>query len=264
MRRMICGLVIILTAVVMGCDATLPITTSGGGWILFTNFIPLEGPIVVTPGVGLQGTWLPPDKPGAVGSASPFTVVTDLEGFAAVPNGRVPADWHIVWSSGPIPGCDGHSTTVSPALFGSTEEVDCFEEVIPVPGFSASPNPLYQNALATVLTITGSGFSSAHGMPVVQYYNLQGNLIAQETATAIASNGTWIDGPVPSSVTSVPAGAYAGVIKNANASGGFDYVGTASISVYQHPPINPGSPCKAECPASGTSVVPVGGLNKTL
>jgi len=236
---------VLVVAAIAGCDdtgPTLPPTTSGGGWFINTIFIPAQGPISVVGDVGVSGTWQS-DGAGAKGDASAFTVVTDSSaGLAAVVNGRVPATWKLTWKAGGPLECDGHSANATPAQQGDVEEFICFEIVIPTVGFSFSPNPLFQDNPPSMSTIHGKGFSSQYGMPLVQYYNLQGQLVAQARATAVAGDGTWIQAPTPD-ISSVPLGTYAGAIKNANASGGWNYLGSASVRITVTPPIPPGGGC---------------------
>ena len=72
-------------------------------------------------------------------------------------------------------------------------------------------------------TITGSGFTSTYGMPVVGYYNSQGDLVVQSTATVIASNGTYIEAPTPN-LSGVTLGTYAGLVANKTSTGGLNYL----------------------------------------
>jgi hypothetical protein len=238
-------LLVLLVAAVVGCDdgPTLPPTTSGGGWIIQTEFFPAEGAIMIVGDVGVTGAWQS-DGAGAVGDASPFTVVTNGDGLAAVANGRVPATWKLTWAAGGPLECDGHTATATPGIQGALEELICFEVVIPTAGFYFSPNPLYRSAPPATSTIHGAGFSQAHGMPLVQYYNLQGVLVSQDNATVVASDGTWVQAPTPN-ISTVALGTYAGAIKNANGSGGWNYIGSAAVRVALIPPPPPGGGCSA-------------------
>jgi hypothetical protein len=85
-------------------------------------------------------------------------------------------------------------------------------------------------------------------MPVVGYYNSQGDLLAQATATVIASKGTYIEAPTPS-LKGVTLGTYAGLVANKTSTGALDYLGAASVYVGYPPPPPPPTKCGAAVPA---------------
>jgi hypothetical protein len=67
-------------------------------------------------------------------------------------------------------------------------------------------------------------------MPVVQYFDMSGNLQAQESATSVSSDGTILTLATPN-FTELADGIYAGVISNVASDGSYQYVGTTSVDV---------------------------------
>lgn len=236
---------------IAGCTPTappLPPVTEGGGWDLITVFIGITAPLQIVKGVTLHGVWLE-DGPGpAAGNASPFTVTTGADGTADVVNGRVPAKWEVTWQNGVVNaddpfGCIGKKIILTPSIAHRQETVFCIETPAVTAGFSFNPNPLLADNPPSVVQIAGNGFSATYGMPLVQYFDSNGTLVAQMQATAIAPDGTWIQAPTPN-MQSIPLGVYAGVIKNANASGGWDLIGVVDVQVdVTPPPPTPPEPC---------------------
>jgi hypothetical protein len=226
--------------------------TSGGGWIIGTNYIPLTGPMIVSaPFTTITGTWQS-DGAGAVGDPSSFTVGTGSEALAAVDNGRVPATWKVQWAnSQSFPDCTGLSSIATPGAPGALEELICFENAEEAENgtFVFSPNPINLNGtIPTTSVIIGSGFTSTYGMPLVRYFNSQGTLLSQASATFVSQDGTKISAPTPS-LNGISVGTYAGVISNIAANGNYVYVGAASVRI-----IDP--PGKSPCVTLTTAVSP--------
>ena len=98
-------------------------------------------------------------------------------------------------------------------------------------GVSFSPTPSFTNITAGSITANGTGFSSTYGMPLFQYFDTNGTLIAQTNATSVATGGTSATGPVPSNIGSVPPGVYLARISNAASGGSYSYLNTGSVTV---------------------------------
>jgi hypothetical protein len=221
-----------------GCppeSPTLPPATPGGGFIIETGFNPYGAPVLVipAPGSSIQGTWQS-DSYGATGDPSSWTEMTNAEALASVVNGRAPATWTFTWvSSVTFPACSGKQSNGTVSLHG-IEGIVCYERGGYVSGeaqpFVFSPNPLNPASLPSTVTIQGSGFISTYGMPVVQYFDMQGNLVTQQAVTSVSPDGTTLTATTPN-ISELAAGAYAGVINNINASGSYDYVGTVAVDV---------------------------------
>lgn len=239
MRTLRFLLLLLLTGIfVVSCDTgtspTLPPATAGGGFIVSTSVnVDGEGPI--SEGfVGVAGAWQA-DLAGAAGIASPFNVTTDELGLVSVDGARAPAEWKLTWESssfGPE-GCDGHFLTLSIPL-GEEAELICIinTEVASVsaatPSFSLTPNPVYLSAAPPSGTVQGSGFSSTYGMPLVQYYNLDGTLMGQENATSVNGTSIQISG---FDMSQLPVGTYAAFVSNATSGGGYTYLGNGVVQV---------------------------------
>jgi hypothetical protein len=184
----------------------------------------------------VQGDWQPPAPPGAAGDPSPFNVTTSILGLASLTGKRAPPYWKFTWERGVDPGCTGvtatgYITLNEDALF------TCFTTAGPPvflgatgAGFSFSPNPVYSYSPPATGTVAGSGFSYSYGMPLVKYYSMDGTLVAQETATYVAPDGTSIKIPGFNASTSV-AGTYVGFISNAGPNGTWNDAGTGAVHV---------------------------------
>jgi hypothetical protein len=218
-----------------GCGPTLPPTTEGPGFFIETEFIPFQGPITLVPNVTTQWTWSS-DVSGftAVGNASTFQNTTNIAGIGVSQNGRVPSLWFVQWLNGGPQGCIG-AVDAPGTIFQSnpqrTTEVFCIqpppvgdtEEIGSTGDFTFSPRPLYTDGSSGgTATISGSGFTSQYGMPLLRYYDSSGNLVNQANVSAVASDGSWASGPMPN-ISQVSPGFYVGVIFNANSSGGYDF-----------------------------------------
>ncbi len=252
MRKPILALLIAIAVAAVGCGGgpSLPPATEGGGWILETLVID-SGIVSTAPGVTVRGEWQK-DLIGAAGDPSTFTVVTNVLGLAALGSARAPATWKVTWLSGGGQGnlCDGQSSTDDIALnsielfvctifrFGTGASVSTSASAS---AFSFLPNPLDISAPPGTVTITGQGFTAQYGMPLVRYFDLSGNLLGQSNAQSVAPDGTWIQAPTQD-VSSLPSGTYVGFLYDANASGGWDFLGTVPVTVVAPTPPPPPPP----------------------
>jgi hypothetical protein len=191
-------LVCLIAAVIVSCDnnpaPTLPPATPGGGFIIETFRSVNGGPDITEPSVELNSSWVN-DLSGAAGDPGTFTVITSALGLASAVGKRAPASWKFTWvaSADETNGCDGQSTTEN-AFLNQIVGVVCEEFVVSesvgnaIGSFTMSPNPVYIAAPPSTATVTGNGLSSTNGMPLVQYYTLDGTLVAQENATSVSAN----------------------------------------------------------------------------
>jgi hypothetical protein len=246
---------------------SLPPTTSGGGFFIETEFQSSTGPIfpISVPFVTTGWTWKK-DVPGftAVGDARSFEITTGVTAIALSENGRVPALWDVQWLAGGPPECIGAPDDPALGEFqsdpGRTTEVICFEQTgtssAAIQGsqdFTFSPSPIYTDGSSgNIATISGKGFSSQFGFPLLQYYDMSGNLVQQANATSVAPDGTWINAPIPD-ISQVQVGAYVGFVYNPNSSGSYTYIGTTSVIV-----LNPLPP-----PPDGGGCGGTGGIGNT-
>ena len=237
-RNSLCLLLSVPLLGLMGCPAPLPPTTDNGGWTLETTYTAQTGPISIpAPGTTVTGVWLA-DGSGAGGDASEWVHTTGPDAQVPILNGRVPATWNLVWNaSQSYPICDGVSATGTPSYAGVVEEFGCFytetTEAEPTT-FVYSPAPINLNSPPGTSTITGAGFSSDYGMPVVQYFDSNGTLVAQARAATISPNHTLITAPTPD-LSQVSVGTYSGVISNIASNGSYVYLGASSVRVDKPP-----------------------------
>ena len=256
MNKLTASLLTFMLIGLTGCPPTtptLPPSTSGGGWVLETVFID-EAVVSLAPETTATGDWLA-DSQGATGSASPFTVTTNEEALAIIADGRAPATWSVTWvSSLSFPdGCNGQTYTLIIGVVGALAELDCY--AIPVEGylepFMFSPSPLYVIGTQPTSTITGQGFSSQYGMPVVQYFNPQGQYVDEMSATSISSNGTQIQAATPN-LSGLSPGTYVGIVNNVNANGSYTPLGGTYVLVMSEAPTPPTNPCPGQKVCSPT------------
>lgn len=222
----------------LGCPpqqtSTLPPATNGGGWILSTGVID-NAVIGAAPETTVSGVWQS-DSSGAHGDPSSWEVTTNAVGYYPLDNARVPAAWKFTWISSQTapPDCDGVTTTGTPSFKNQVEEFNCI--IIEVEGeaesgsFTFNPSPLNPASIPETATITGSGFVRHYGMPVVQYFDLNGNLVAQQAASSVSADGTTLS-LIPPPISEMTAGTYAGIINNINGDGSYEYAGTTAVNV---------------------------------
>jgi|SRR5579875_1123599 len=215
---------------------TLPEPTAGGGFILETEVSYYQGsPAVPEPLVDVAMAWQS-DDPGAAGDAGITSAATNDVAVASLLTARAPAKWKFTWQSsydGP-PNCVGVNTIIDVPLNALAEFI-CQEWIIQgsaqISTFGFSPNPVYINStLPSSGTVLGSGFSSSYGMPLVQYYNLDGTLVAEENATSVASNGDSIQ-ISGFDISQLPVGTYAAFVSNAASGGAYTYLGAGDVRV---------------------------------
>lgn len=174
--------------------------------------------------------------PGFLGSTGP-------QAYLNVDRGVAPAFWNVGFSLGSF--CGGQ--TMMALIFpGEDYGLDCF--LIPIGGFFiVTPSTIDVSSPPAFVTISGSGISSVGGMPMVEYYNCYGALVAQEAASQVASDGTWLSASTPD-LSSVSSGQYLLTIRNPDGS----VAGNAYVDVfsYSEPPPDPDpGPCGLEvCP----------------
>lgn len=197
---------------------------------------------VAYPNAGINGRLVQPTPylgpvsgtiPGFVGSTGP-------QAYMNVNGGVAPA----LWNGGFSPGSYCGGQTMFFNIFpGEDYGFDCF--LIPIGGFFiATPSTIDVSSPPAFVTISGSGISSAGGMPTVEYYNSYGTLVAQEAASQVASDGTWLSASTPD-LSSVSSGQYLLTIRNPDGA----VAGNAYVDVfsYSEPPPDPEpGPCGPE------------------
>lgn len=241
MRVLAISVLAVLLVSLTGCptDPILPTSTGGGGFIYHAMYYN-NGIYYQAGGTTLNWTWAA-DGVGAVGDPSPFTGVTDpATALGTSTNGRVWAQWTVVWifsptvpcfNTPPLPPPFGTITILAPnQVYGVICSTIGLIDAPHALQYTFNPDPLNPAFPPGSVTITGSGFSSTYGMPVVQYFDLNGNLVAQAQGTSLSPDGTTLGLATPN-FTELGQGTFAGVINNIASDGSYQYVGVTSVEV---------------------------------
>jgi hypothetical protein len=194
------------------------------------------------------------DNSGATGTLTSFGPVqtgtqsnTPFYKYTAT-GARAPARWRIFTNLPNLFFCAPLQTDFD-VIRGATSNYRCRSDSFVVV-FAVSPGGIdAQNPPAT-LTISGSGISTDSGMPVVTAYDEIGNIVGQETATAVAPDGSWLTINTPSGLT-VSNSNYSLSVENVMSDGSQSLAGVAAINVYDVPLSDPPpDPCTGQ-PRSG-------------
>jgi hypothetical protein len=79
----------------------------------------------------------------------------------------------------------------------------------------------------------GTTFTSTYGMPLFEYYDTAGTLLASEYATSVTTNssGSSATGPMPSDLTQFYPGVYIGLALNANTANVYSVIGEGAVQI---------------------------------
>jgi hypothetical protein len=185
-----------------------------------------------------------------LGTIGAFSGTTNSDAYYDVSGGKTPARWRLGEGNGP---CGGQSVTVDILNAGSTVNLNCRD--LPSTFFSFLPSVIKRDMPPESITIEGTGISSAGGMPTIEYYDLNGSLVAQNTAFEVASDGSALIAPAPN-VSSLDSGAYVALVRNADGSSPGNGV-VVIFDFLEPPPDDPPDPesCVHEiCPDQGGEV----------
>jgi hypothetical protein len=127
---------------------------------------------------------------------------------------------------------------------GATSNYKCVSNSFVVV-FAVSPGDIDAQNAPGAITISGSGISTNNGMPVVTAYDEIGNVAGQETATSVASDGSWLVINTPSGLT-VSNTTYTLSVENIMSDGSQSLAGVGSIYVYNVPIDPPPDPCSGQ------------------
>ena len=242
-RNLACLAVATLSLVVVfvACKSgpTLPPATAGGGFIIQTIYVSPSGPFaVVAGGVNILSSWVA-DVTGATGDPSAINVTTTPEGLASAAGKRAPAVWDFTWAGGgPDPACAAaRNNPVQETVYvNAIQDITCFYSPTSVveegEALTFSPGRLYESKLPSSVSGKASGISSQYGMPVLQYFDLTGTLIAQTSASSATSSSITAATP---NLSTVPTGTYGGLIQNVENSGSYSPVGGGAEFVVAPP-----------------------------
>lgn len=169
-----------------------------------------------------------------LGTVGAFSGTTNSNAYYDVGGGKTPATWRLGEGNGP---CSGQSIEHFILNEGSTVNLDCRD--IPISFFNFLPSMIQRDFPPQSIVIEGTGISSQGGMPTVEYYDLNGVLVAQTTATQVESGGTSLTAPAPN-LSQFSSGAYVAVVRNPD--GNVPGNGVVVIFDYIEPPNDPPPP----------------------
>lgn len=167
---------------------------------------------------GLVGMW-DADETGAVGATKnfgPFSGLTPV----GVTGGRAPAIWSGSYTDASCPSNLGElfwsNVPISPVgtnILGACDNP---------PGGAAVPAFVTSNSLPTTFTVKGSGLTTAHGIPKMDFYDELVNHMTTLSATSVSADGTTATFPFPTNNGSTLAARhYTFVVSNQTAPGVF-------------------------------------------
>jgi hypothetical protein len=204
-----------LTIFLAGFSACIPSPPKTGFRVSTTRTTIMAGsPLPTTvnaPNIFVDGNVLSvPCCVQIVGTIGAFSGTTNSDAYYDVTGGKTPARWRLGEGNGP---CAGQSVTIDITFAGSTRNLDCRD--LPSTFFSFLPSVIQRDTPPATITIEGTGISSTGGMPTVEYYDLNGTLVAQNTAIEVASGGTALTAPAPNT-SLFASGAFIALVRNAD------------------------------------------------
>ncbi len=168
------------------------------------------------------------DWPGATGSVTqlPANAKTDVIGIYNVNNGRAPAGWELGEFSGPCANQTVRGVVNKGGVFG----LDC-----DITGrrrfFVASPMSIDLWSPPQTMTISGETIPTTYSMPIVEYYDEDGNFVASSQAVEVAPDGSSLWSYTPD-LSSVYSGTYTLMVRVPMADGSWDLIGGATVDAY--------------------------------
>lgn len=232
-----------------GCATPSPTPTPPPGFIILTVItefgffgLPVTAPMT---NVNVAGQWeRDAMNLGPIGGRNTFFQGNSGLGKLLVPDARTPAFWKLGEFNGP---CANQSFDI-----GIRQNDGVFmncDTTKPGPhlgvSFEAIPSGVDITNPPATLTITGQDMDTTYGMPMVEYYDVNGNLFAQTQASYVAPDGTSLTVSAPD-FSSSPTGQYLVVVSNVDPNGNLVMIGSTSIDVFTPgpppPPPDPG-PC---------------------
>lgn len=166
-------------------------------------------------------------------------------GKLLVPDARTPAFWRLGEFSGPC----AEQTFEIGIRQNDGVVMDC-DTTRPGPhlglNFEASPPYVDPASPPGTMTITGQDMDTTYGMPMVEYYDVNGNLFAQTQAFYVAPDGTSLTASAPD-FSSCPTSQYLVVVSNVDPNGLLVIVGSTTIDVFTPDPPPPPPPDPGPC-----------------
>jgi hypothetical protein len=180
---------------------------------------------------------------GPIAGINTFFQGNSGEGKLLVPNARTPAFWRLGEFTGP---CANQSFVIG-IRQNDAVNMNCDRTRIRLgPNFSSSPSGVDHASTPTNLTITGQDIDATYGMPLVEYYDEFGNLVAQIQASYVAPDGTSLAVNTPD-FSSSTSGEYLVVISNVRYDSSLEMIGSITLYVYTFEPPPPPPPDPEPC-----------------
>jgi hypothetical protein len=209
----------------------------------FVNGIP-TAPARIVPGISFAGKF-EFQVPNAlfVGIHNTCGGTTDPLGFFPCPNVTIPGVWSFIELSGP---CFGRGDILEQTIFPRDHVFLVCKTNLQT--FLVIPDTEDVNSTSPTIEMTGVGMDSTYGMPVIQFGDWGGNVVASTNTTAINSDGTWVQAPTPY-LGNIYSGTYLVVVSNVQADGSLMRVGAAWMVVMgnEPPPPPPPDPDPTPC-----------------
>jgi|GEM_PF-2961094 len=199
------------------------------------------------PNTAVFGNQTRPTFSDARGNVRTFRGITSpTVGLLPVPDGVAPAFWELGEESGP---CLGQVT------FGEMKRADfnyltCAEFRLEFPLAFLPSSGLMSGDPTLVWTVTGTGMNTNYGMPMLQVYDVFGNVVAYVQATDCGYTPetdttpeiTWMSGN-SSALAGLASGSYTADIWNQTPDGTGAYVGFVDFTIYGNEPPPSPDPC---------------------
>jgi len=182
-----------------------------------------------------------PDLGVVKGTGTNFGFTTD-GAFTTIRNGRAAADWRLGEANGP---CGGQSVE-APIKQKQTVPLTCNQLNRVIFPFQAAPDEINLQSPPATVSITGTGMDTTYGMPVIDYYDPNGNLVARTSANQVSWDGTWLTTSTPD-LSQAGTGSFLLFVNNVNADGTVSYVGSLGVLVFLPEPPPPPPPDPEPC-----------------
>jgi len=241
-----------------GCVATNPNLPNPGFTIVTVriNSLGIDAPV---PGTLVSGYTNRPPALDATGTKTSFpqTASSYPSGLVPVRDGVAPAFWALSEHNGPCAG----QTAFGGVKRGDFNYLTCAQVRLSLP-FTFSPLRIDAEAASVTWILKGDNMHTTYGMPIVQFYDMNGILVAQTQATAIAGDNSWIEGN-SLILQTVPSGVYLVQAWNMTPDGG-EFCGHTTMNVYRTselPPDQDGDSYRADvdCNDNDASIYPDAG-----
>ena len=236
-------IILLVTLAAIGAGCVTVFVSPGFGVITVRRTFPFgifSARDVADPGRRIGGNWDPFSNcnPCSSSDVVQFFAQTGTDGRTFVTRGRAPSLWTFYYLASDRGPC-GFDSVKLPVYQNQYTAFICIQR----PGslFIAAPDSLNVNTAPATLTLqtTDAGVvDPTYGMPVVDFFDEYGNVLAQATATSVSSDGSTLTINTPD-LSACYTGTYGLSVMNAMADGTWDYFGSAVVDMYGNDPPPP-------------------------